>query len=450
MPSPKDILLINPWIYDFTAYDFWAKPLGLLQVAALFKGNTSFRLSFIDCLDRDHPKLPRTFHRKPDGRGPYPKEEVPKPAVLREVPRKYSRYGIPVQLFIDELKCIPSPDMVMITCTMTYWYPGVQIVVDLIRKRFGTVPVILGGVYASLMSNHAQRESGADYVCTGRAEENLRPLLKEVLGDDAFSLELRPDLPLWPDYSLLRDRANLPVLTSRGCPYACSFCVTRLLFPQFQQHSPSSVINLIEDLARSHKTKNIAFYDDALLVNKKNHIIPILEGLLQKNLSLSFHTPNGLHVKEIDFELATLLKKAGFASLFLSQESFDKNFLAESCPKVEESDLETALFHLETAGYSRSSINVYLIVGLPDQDVAGVREAIQRVKKLGARPRLAYYSPVPNTPDWRKAVDRGYLKDNDDPLLHNKLTFPYLWGNFSPDDFLSLNVLLNTDSGVKA
>ena len=443
MPSPKDILLINPWIYDFTAYDFWAKPLGLLHVAALLKGNTSFRLSFIDCLDRDHPKLPKTFPRKPDGRGPYPKEEVPKPAVLREVPRKYSRYGIPVQLFIDELKCIPPPDIVMISCTMTYWYPGVQTVIDLIRKKFGKVPVILGGVYASIMSDHAQRESGADYVCTGRAEENLRPLLKEILGDDAFPLELSPDLPLWPDYSLLRDRANLPVVTSRGCPCACSFCVTPLLFPQFHQYSPSSVINLIEYLARSHRTKNIAFYDDALLLNKKNHIIPILEGLLKKNLALSFHTPNGLHVKEIDFKLATLLKRAGFSSLFLSQESFDENFLAESCPKVEGSDLETALFHLEEAGYSRSAINVYLIVGLPDQDITGVREAILRVKNLGARPRLAYYSPVPNTPDWRKAVDRGYLKDSDDPLLHNKLTFPYIWGNVSPEDFRTINALLN-------
>jgi radical SAM superfamily enzyme YgiQ (UPF0313 family) len=443
MPSPKDILLINPWIYDFTAYDFWAKPLGLLYVAAVLKRNPSFRLSFIDCLDRDHPKLPKVSSRKPDGRGPYPKEEVPKPAVLKVVPRKYSRYGIPVQLFIDELKRIPPPDIVMITCTMTYWYPGVQTVVDLIRKRFGAVPVILGGIYASLMSDHAQRETGADYVCTGGAEDNLQTLLKEVLGDDAFPLELRPDLPLWPDYSLLRDRANLPVITSRGCPYSCSFCVTPLLFPQFQQYSPSSVINLIEYLARSHRTKNIAFYDDALLLNKKNHIIPILEGLLQKNLALSFHTPNGLHVKEIDIELATLLKRADFASLFLSQESFDKNFLAESCPKVEGSDLETALFYLEEAGYSRSAINVYLIVGLPDQDVAGVREAIQRVKELGARPRLAYYSPVPNTPDWRKAVDRGYLKDGDDPLLHNKLTFPYLWGNVSPEDFRTINALLN-------
>jgi len=142
MPSRKNILLINPWIYDFTAYDFWLKPLGLLYIASILKKHPGFRLHFIDCLDRYHPLFKKKLRTKPDGRGHFLKEEVPKPAVLKEVPRKFSRYGIPFEIFLHELGRLPSPDLVLITCTMTYWYPGVQIVVELIRKSFGFVGLV--------------------------------------------------------------------------------------------------------------------------------------------------------------------------------------------------------------------------------------------------------------------------------------------------------------------
>jgi hypothetical protein len=61
MVPSKNVLLINPWIYDFTAYDFWLKPLGLLYIAALLGRHGSFRLSFIDCLDRFQPGLDLSF-----------------------------------------------------------------------------------------------------------------------------------------------------------------------------------------------------------------------------------------------------------------------------------------------------------------------------------------------------------------------------------------------------
>ncbi|RLB98065.1 MAG: B12-binding domain-containing radical SAM protein, partial [Deltaproteobacteria bacterium] len=48
------ILCINPWIHDFAAFDFWAKPLGILSIAAILR-EKGLRVSFIDCLDRFHP-----------------------------------------------------------------------------------------------------------------------------------------------------------------------------------------------------------------------------------------------------------------------------------------------------------------------------------------------------------------------------------------------------------
>jgi radical SAM superfamily enzyme YgiQ (UPF0313 family) len=217
-----------------------------------------------------------------------------------------------------------------------------------------------------------------------------------------------------------------------------------LLHKNIEQRSPFSVISEIEDLYRRYETRNFAFYDDALLLNKERHIFPILKELIQRKMPLTFHAPNGLHVREIDPELASLFKSAGVQSLFLSQESFDEKLLARACPKVRAGDLQKALLHLEQAGYRRQEINVYLIVGLPAQDISAIKESILRVCRLGARPRLAYFSPVPGTEEWRNLVEKGYLPQDADPLLHNKLTFPYLWGSFSSSDFESVRSFLNS------
>ena len=347
-------------------------------------------------------------------------------------------------MFEDELSRLPVPDAVLITCTMTYWYPGVQLAVELVRKRFGSVPIILGGVYATLAAEHARRHSGADIVISGPAENEILPALRNILGDSVIREAKYPrfeDLPK-PAMDLLRDNSWLPVLTSRGCPYRCAFCAGPLLFTGFEQREPASAAAEIAEAFVCFGTRNFVFYDDALLLNKRNHAIPILEEIARKKLPLSFHTPNGLHVREIDQDLANLFKKAGVSSIYLSQETFDERVIGESCPKVEAGDLEKALVCLESASYLPEQINVYLIAGLPGQSAANIVDSVRRVRSLGAKPRLAFFSPIPGTPIWDELVHAGKMRADADPLLHNKMTFPYLWGDFSAADFAALRSVL--------
>jgi len=441
------ILLINPWIYDFTAYDFWSKPLGLLYIASLLKKYTKFKLGFIDCLNRSHPLLPKKLATKPDGRGPFLKQEVAKPDLIKNIPRRYSRYGLPLSLFEYELSQQPVPDVVMLTCIMTYWYPGVQQAIEIIRQKWGQVPVVLGGIYATLMPDHARRFSGADYIVEGHGERKIFHILREILGDKAcpaLKFERLDELPS-PAFEFLEQEDPLPLLTSRGCPFNCSFCAVPILGGLFEQRKPHFVIKEIENNYLKYQSHNIAFYDDALLINKKNHILPILKEVAAKNLPLAFHTPNGLHIREIDIELALLFKKTNFRSIFLSQESFEEEILQESSAKVAAGDLEKSLNNLEKAGFKRDEINVYLIAGLPGQEASGLRESIVHIQKLGARPRLAYFSPVPGTKKWQEMTKKGYLSQNSDPLLHNKLLFPYLWGNISPEDLKHIKQLMQRE-----
>jgi len=132
--------------------------------------------------------------------------------------------------------------------------------------------------------------------------------------------------------------------------------------------------------------RNIAFYDDALLVNQDRHLSRILEALALLRPGLNFHTPNGLSPRAVYGELAVLMKKAGFSSIFLSLENADPSWLRQTGPKVEAADLEQALNCLERAGFSRDEISVYVLVGQPLQTAGQVLDSLKLVKQLGARP----------------------------------------------------------------
>jgi radical SAM superfamily enzyme YgiQ (UPF0313 family) len=443
MSPSKNVLLINPWIYDFTAYDFWMKPLGLLYVASLIRRFTPHSVSFIDCLDRSHPGLKKQPAMKADGRGPFPKEEVPKPAVLRGVPRRFSRYGIPVAVFDDELARSPKPDVVLLTSAMTYWYPGVQAVVDLVRRRFGAVPIVLGGVYATLCPDHAKAETGADLVVPGPAGAALFTALAAALdsgsGPPSIPDFSGPDALPPPAFDLVRDKTWLPVMTSRGCPLRCSFCASALLSPAFSQRPVAAVLSEVLESHACFGTRHFAFYDDAFLSGKRGHAWPLLEGLSAAARPLTFHTPNGLHLREVDGTTARLLRAAGVLSIYLSLESTDEALMRERSPKASADDLARALGELERAGYERRAVCVYLIRGLPGQGAAGVEESVRFVWSLRATPRVALFSPIPGTAEWATLVRRGVLAEDSDPLLHNKTAFAYLKSdsrveNLPPED----------------
>ena len=97
------ILLINPWIHDFSAYDFWVRPLGLLTLAALLR-QSGFKVQVIDCLDpfptgKAPGGQPGTRKRQDWGCGKFPSEEIPKPEALRPIRRRYRRYGLSPNVF---------------------------------------------------------------------------------------------------------------------------------------------------------------------------------------------------------------------------------------------------------------------------------------------------------------------------------------------------------------
>jgi radical SAM superfamily enzyme YgiQ (UPF0313 family) len=419
------ILLINPWIHDFAAYDFWAKPMGLLLIASLLRHH-GISVSYIDCLDRFHPNAPRSNPGARHGRGPYLKTRLPKPTGLEDVPRYFSRYGIKPQWFKADLGDQRPPDLVLVTSLMTYWYPGVQETIECIRSIFPKTPVVLGGIYARLCPEHAQRHSGADQVALDPAEKSLFSIVRHFTGcsiTPAFNPDNLDSYP-YPALDLQSQIGYVPLLTSRGCPFNCAYCASRLLQPERMLRSPAAVVEEIRFWHESYNQSDFILYDDAFLVNAEQHSIPILEEIINSNLKVRFHTPNAVHIRGITAHTALLMKKAGFTTLRLGLETVEFNHRREIDNKVSEEEFEHAVGCLKTAGFKKKQVGAYLLAGLPGQKLASIEHSINTVKQLGITPVLAHYTPIPHTALWPQAVAASRYDLEADPVFTNNAIIP--------------------------
>lgn len=421
-------LLINPYIHDFTLYDFWIKPIGLFRLAYALK-KIGFKINFIDLLDMSDPSIPEKFKkRKEDGTGKFYFEFIIKPEILPKIERRFKRYGLPVQIFKEKLKKIKKINIIFITSYMTYWYPGVFETIEILRGFFGKVPVILGGIYPTLCFEHSLK-SGADFVLSGHFEEKLPFILKEIFGTN-FSF----DFEIYPDYLYSWEKNSLPIFTSKGCPCNCNWCASRVIEPKFIQYELDYLLKIFLSF-KKFKTKNVAFYDDALLTKKDFHIKPILKKLKEKNINFYFHTPNGIDPNEIDFEIVRLFKECNFKTIRLSVDILDKKIKFEKLKEIMEMFFKV--------GFKRGEIEAYILLGFPEQNFEKLKEDLIKLNEIGITTRFAYFSPIPKTSLWEFLEKKGYVKKEEDPLLSNKILFPYRFKGIDPQELKELKRLQN-------
>lgn len=419
------ILLINPWIHDFAAYDFWAKPIGLLSLASVLRCH-GFNISYIDCLDRFHPRATPTDPYARFGKGPYLKTRIPKHPGLADIPRHFSRYGIRKAWLKEDLLAIEPPDLVLMTSMMTYWYPGVQETIAVVREIFPEVTIVLGGIYATLCREHARSHSGADRIETGAGEEYILERVGEHTGY-LVSLKCNPsdlDTYPYPAFDLQRKISYVPLLTSKGCPFTCQYCASHFLNPKRMMRSPESVIDEVKYWYEKYKVEDFIFYDDALLVDAEAHAIPIFEGIINSGLSIRFHTPNAVHIRGISKQTAQLMFRTGFKTLRLGLETAAFDARQELDKKVTAEEFKQAVRWLRDAGFDRNMIGAYLLAGLPGQNMASIESSINVVRQNNVTPVLAYYTPIPHTVLWPSAVASSRYDLESDPVFTNNAILP--------------------------
>jgi len=425
------VLLINPPIYDFAAYDFWLKPLGLLTVAGYLRPFAEMAL--FDYLDRLDPAAPdRESSAETFGRGRLPARIIGKPHAFADIPRHYRRYGLGRDVFERFVSQSGPFDFALIGTVMSYWYPGVAEVIRDVRKYSPGTTIVLGGFYAQACPEHAAG-LGADIVVS---TPDLSPLYDAIgIGAETAIRPYSP--PLWQGYSRLESAA---IKLTTGCPFKCTYCWTGQRGGGFSHRPPAECIADLETLL-GLGAADIAFYDDALLYEPEATLVPFMRHVIDNNIKVRFHTPNALHAGLVTAELARLMVGAGFKTFYLGFESSSQDFQERTGSKVFSHQLESAVRHLLAAGAEARHITAYEILGHPDYDLQQLEQSMRFAHNLGIRVMLSDFSPIPGTPDGEACRRRVNL---DEPLNHNKTAFPIaLLGNEQVNLFKELCRQLN-------
>ncbi len=415
-----DFLLINPWIYDFAAFDFWLKPYGLLLLGGKLR-RIGYSIYYIDLLDPFHPELSQKPKRKDFGTGHFYKEPISKPIYFRDIPRKFYRYGLPVNIFKNLLSLIRFK-AVLLTCTMTYWYPGLFAVLEILTSRFPETPVYIGGIYAKLcyehLNFHIERyySDYPIYIIKDDAEKFIDSINKE------FSPSQKPYINEYPIFDMQSQIPYVVIMTSYGCPFNCPYCASKKLYPEFKPRNPEEVFQEILFWHKNYGIVDFAFYDDALLFNFESHLALILEKVLSHNLSLRFHTPNAIHARFITKEVAILLKKVGFKTIRIGLERVENRF----DNKVSIEEFLQAVAYLKSAGFTEKELGAYILYGVPEENFEEVERALLFLEKHRVPPYLAEFSPIPGTPFFEIAKSFSRYPIDEDPIFHNNTIFPAL------------------------
>ena len=408
-----NILAINPWIYDFAAYDLWAKPLGFLYILEFLKSK-GFKIIFLDCLDRYHPLLKYVENYKIKenefGCGKFFWEQIPKPEVFSFVPRRYKRYGLPITIVKQFLQKVEKPDIIMITSSMTYWYLGIKDIITILKEVFKNTPIVVGGTYPILCPQHSQRILESTFIINQYVPYKLKEVFESLFGIklDFSEQTLFQHKPYYDAYQYL---PYVVLRRSWGCPFECEFCGLKKMYKGFFEKDYRKVFKEIMYFYNKG-VKNFVFYDDALCF-PPDSLKVLLKKIVHHKLRIKIHTPNGLHALFIDKELAFLFKESGFVMPRISFESSQPQIIEKFSYKVDKEILKKAIYNLRKAGYKEGEYGVYIIFAAPDQDLEILKKDILFCHHLGCRIFLADFS---------------YVSEKDtcikEPLLHNNSIFP--------------------------
>ncbi|NOZ84722.1 MAG: B12-binding domain-containing radical SAM protein [Deltaproteobacteria bacterium] len=237
------------------------------------------------------------------------------------------------------------PDVVGISA-MSLELGRVKFLVRLLKTWNAGLPIVLGGPLASSRTKDILGETGADAAVTGEGEKAFLELL-EVLSNERLPVnaaipgvvtvtdppdkepgvpELLQDLdelpfpafdlvdldPYWRNPRLTpvsKSRRYLPLFTSRGCPYRCSYC-HNIFGKRFRAMSPDRVVEEIQYLHQRYGVDEFEIFDDIFNLDR-DRVMSICSGIRKKGLKTRFSFPNGLRGDKLDREIITELSSVG-------------------------------------------------------------------------------------------------------------------------------------------
>jgi radical SAM superfamily enzyme YgiQ (UPF0313 family) len=351
-----------------------------------------------------------------------------------------------------------NPDLI---CTTTF-SPGYKRVYDLIDffKSNYSGKIVIGGPHISVTGKEAIEKTRADFAVVGEGEYALLELIENLYESSDFEKikgliwrenseiivnEKRPfiqDLdslpfPAYEDFELEKylcyKDGRLPIVTSRGCPYQCTFCCARLsMGNRFRARSPENVVNEIEHWYK--KGWSIFDINDDIFTLNRNRAIKICKLISERGLDIQFNLYNGIRVDTVDEELLRTLKAAGCKFISYGCESGNDRVLKVIKKGVEVKDVVNAVNITRKVGINHK---VNFIIGHPTETYEEAMDDIRLAKVLKCN-FVSFYNliPYPGTEVYTWIENNKNARFIYPPEVYlNNITLEKLMPVFETDEF---------------
>jgi len=195
------------------------------------------------------------------------------------------------------------------------------------------------------------------------------------------------------------------MMTSRGCPYNCSYCATSVWGKKVRYRSIENVVREIRMVKDRGGCRQFTFKDDCFTLNK-NRVIDLCGTLLKERIAINWECNTRINL--IDEEILTKMKKAGCNSIKVGIESGSERVLRFINKKITLDQCKNAAKLLHKIGIHWTG---YFMIGLPSETKEEMCQTLQFMKEL--RPdyaSISVYEPFPGTELFEIGIEKGLVE----------------------------------------
>lgn len=340
------------------------------------------------------------------------------------------------EYFIKTLKAF-KPDIVGVSAT-SFGYLGGKEIFALTKEYSSKTITILGGPHAAIGGMDAIKDKNLDMLAIGEGEELILELLDSIKKKNSFksirglvykdkrgSIHTNIPRPITSDLNKLpfpklnllpleEYRAagvlTLPIMTSRGCPYGCIYCVSwKTQGKMFRGREPKHVVDEIESLVKKFDVSHFTILDDNFAFDKKR-AIEICNEIIKRGLSIKWQCDQGIRADRTDYEVYKAMKESGCTLIAIGVENPDPEVLKKMNKGEVIEDIKKSIRAAKKAGLI---VKAFFIVGCPGDNLKLVKKSIQFFKEMDIDlPRYSMMTAYPGSVLWSWAEKNGrFLSD---------------------------------------
>jgi len=328
-----------------------------------------------------------------------------------------------------------KPLYLAFSCTTSSFFDGIRIAENA-RKICPEIKIIFGGVHVSALKEEILRNFDViDFTVIGEGEETLRQLLSNPTenfadiagityrnndGNPVFSGyrkdQVDLDLLPFPAYEKLAgypevyklpifnypSTPNASCISSRGCPYSCSYCDRSVFKRTFRYNSATYLYNHLKYLKEKFNIRHINFYDDQFTFNRQR-VEEFTRMIINSPLGMTFNC--AARAEHLDLDLLKLMKQAGCWMISLGIETGDPDLLAQHRQNPDLTMMREKINLIKKVGIRVKGL---LMMGLPGETEMSIRKSQQYVYSLPIDDfNLAKFTPFPGSPVYQTIKDQG-------------------------------------------